>query len=56
MQIVAREGLKVRPVTVLVAERLRERHDSSLVTVVTDDSETAMHCIMAPSVNNKVSF
>ena len=55
-QIVADEGLKVRPVTLLVAERLRERHISSLDTGVTADSETATHCVVASSVNNRVPF
>ena len=57
MQIVANEGFKVRPLTLRVTERFRERHDSSLSgPAVTDESETAMHCIAVSSVNNRVLF
>ena len=51
-QRVASEGLRVRPLTVLVAVRLRERQDSPLGE--TDESDTATHCIVVPSVNKIV--
>ena len=56
MQIVARDGLMVRPLTVLVVERLSERHDSPLDPGGTDVTKTATHCILASSVNKRVPF
>ena len=54
--MLAREGLSVRPVTVVAAERARERHDSSVEPAVTDETDTATHCMVASSVNNRVPF
>ena len=49
-------GLRVRPETVVGEERVRERHDSSVEPAVTDETDTATHCIVASSVNNRVPF
>ena len=53
-QMSAEEGLRVRPETVVGEERVRERHDSSVEPAVTDETETATHCIVASSVNNSI--
>ena len=54
--MVAREGLRVRPETVVGDERERERHDSSVDPGLTDDTDTATNCILTSSVNNRVPF
>ena len=56
MHTVAREGLRVRPVTVLVAARLRVRHSSSAEPRLTDAIDTVTHCMVASSVNTIVPF
>ena len=53
---VAREGLRVRPVTVVLLDSVRVRQDSSVEPGLTDDTETATHCMVASSVNKKVPF
>ena len=55
-QIVAVDGLRVRPGTVVVVDSVRVRQDSSVEPGVTDDTDTATHCMMASSVNNRVPF
>ena len=52
-QIMVTEGLRVRPSTELAAERLRERHSPFGEK---DESDTAMHCMVASSVNTIVPF
>ena len=54
--MLAEEGLIVSPVTVVVVERVRVRHDSSVVPAVTDETDTATHCIVASSVKSRVPF
>lgn len=54
--MLAEEGLIVRPETVVVVERVSVRHDSSVVPAVTDETETATHCIAASSVKSRVPF
>ena len=56
MQILAKEGLKVRPLTLLSAEIVKERHDSPLDPGVRGVSDTGIHCIGASSVNVSVPF
>ena len=55
-QTVANEGLRVRPVTVVVEDSVRVRQDSSVEPGVTDETETATHCMVASSVNDRVPF
>ena len=44
------------PDTVVVVERVRVRHDSSVEPGLTDKTNTATHCMDASSVNNRVPF
>ena len=53
---VATSGLMVRPVTVVVGERVRVRQDSSVEPALTDETDTATHCMVASSVNSRVPF
>ena len=55
-QTVANEGLRVRPVTVVVEDSVRVRQDSSVEPGVTDETETATHCMVVSSVNDRVPF
>ena len=55
-QTVASKGLRVRPVTVVVVDSVRVRQDSSVEPGLSDDTNTATHCMVASSVNNRVPF
>ena len=55
-QTVAVEGLSIRPFTVVVEDSVRVRQESSVEPGVTDETETATHCMVASSVNNSVPF
>lgn len=50
--IVAREGLRVRPLIVLDVDKLSDKLDPALL----DASETATHCRVTSSVNSRVPF